>query len=128
MRSLTAPFRLDGGSISSTNNLSDIIKQKIINCLVISKMERTGLPFYGAGAASLLFDNVDSLTERDFTTDAIQELRRSVSDASILDMNMSSEDDTTLTINVMYKTQLSGPQVLTFTLSETDFLTEESPI
>lgn len=128
MRSLTVPFRLDGGSVGSTNNLSDTIKQKIINCLVISKMERTGLPFYGAGAAALLFDNVDSLTERDFTTDAIQELRRSVSDASILDMRLESEDDTTLTVSVMYRTQLSGPQELTFTLSDTDFLTEESPL
>jgi len=128
MRSLTAPFRLDGGSIRSTNNLSDIIKQKIVNCLVISKLERTGLPFYGAGAASLLFDNVDSLTERDFTTDAIQELRRSVTDASILDMKLESENDTTLNVSVVYKTQLSGPQELTFTLTDTDFLTEESPL
>lgn len=76
----------------------------------------------------MLFDNVDSLTERDFTTDAIQELRRSVSDASILDMRLESEDDTTLTVSVMYRTQLSGPQELTFTLSDTDFLTEESPL
>lgn len=129
MRSLTVPFRLDGGSISSTNDLSTIIKQKIINCLVISKMERTGLPFYGAGVASLLFENIDPLLERDFAVDALQELRRSVSDASILDMKLSPGDyDAELTVSVAYKTQLSETQVLTFSLSESDFLTEESPL
>lgn len=129
MRSLTAPFRLDGGSISSTPDLNQSIKQKIINCLVISALERTGMPYFGVGTYSLLFENIDEMTKRDFITDALEEMRGRISDASIMDMGIKEGEQTgEVVLTVRYRTQLSSAQTLTFSLSATDFLTEESAL
>jgi hypothetical protein len=127
MRTLKSPFRLDGGSIGSTSDVSIIAEQKIINCLTTSRYERVGLPQYGAGAFQLVLDNLDELTSRDFTVDAGQELAASVSGVTIVSMHViPADEDGVASIDVSYRTPLSAASSVTLKLGPDDFLTEES--
>jgi phage baseplate assembly protein W len=125
MKSLKAPFRLDGGGVSSLSDPGQIAEQKIVNCLTTGRFERTGLPYYGAGASSLVMEDIDELIERDFVTDAKQALNASVSGVNIHSIKVREDPYTPGQANILvsFSTPLTAPRTVTLTL---DNLTEES--
>lgn len=127
-RSISAPFRIDGGSVAFTSDPRKKVEQKILNVLVTGKLERAGRAQYGAGIQQLLFDNIGELELTDWKIDAATEISKGVSGVQIIDIGVSVTDDTTATITVYYKTPLSSPQSTTFSLPINSVLTEESPL
>lgn len=128
MKSLIAPFQVIGGRIASTSDVSKIVEQKIINVLTTGKLERVGIPDYGAGVQRLLFEGIDSLTMVDFKTDAATELADSITGLSLVDIGITQKDDTTADITVIYRTPLSPARSTTFSVQLPGSLTEESPL
>ena len=128
MSSLIAPFQIVGGRVASTSDVNRIIEQKIINVLTTAKLERIGLPEYGAGVQHLLFEDIDELVMVDFKTDAATELADSISGLQLVDIGITQKDDTTADITVIYRTPLSPARSTTFSVSLPGPLTEESPL
>lgn len=127
-KSLRIPFRVDGGRIGVTTDLTVRNEQKIINVLVTSKLERPMIPDYGAGVQALLFDSIDELVEVDFKIDAVAEILQRVSGLSILDVKIVPTGESEATITVYYRTPLSAVQSTSFPIVVPGTLTEESPI
>lgn len=131
MRSIKLPLSYQNGRLTTTSDLNQIIRQKIIDVLVTSKQERVMIPEYGASTYSLVFDMLDPLVLQDFKVDALQELAAHVTGAQIIDLKITSSggfntDDmnTTLSITVYYRIPPNQVTSMTFTVS--DFLSEES--
>jgi phage baseplate assembly protein W len=126
MRSISSPFRFDGGRVARTNNNDAIVRQKIIDVLTTYPAERFGVPNYGAGIKGLLFESIDELVESDFRLDAITEVQNRVSGVTVHDIRIrqSELDESTANVHVLYSLPLSSAQTLTFTI--TSLLTEES--
>ena len=127
-KSLRVPFQVTGGKIADTKEYSRQVEQKIINVLVISKLERIMIPNYGAGVQQLLFDNIDELVEVDFKTDAVAEVLARVSGVTVVDVRVYQENDTTARVTVYYRTPLSSVTSTTFSVVIPGNLTEESPL
>jgi hypothetical protein len=64
----------------------------------------------------------------DWKIDASEEISRNVSGVTIIDIDVKVTDDTTATITVYYRTSLSNPRAVVFTLPLNSVLTEESPL
>lgn len=126
MKSLRVPFRIDGGSVGSTDDPVQIIEQKIINVLVTGKLERIGLPLYGAGIQELVFEDIDELVELDFKTDTIAEILENVTGLDVADVRVRQED-TTAIVTVYYRTPLEATRAVSVRASA-GFLDEESPL
>jgi len=128
MKSISIPFSIAGGRVSTTSNIDTIIRQKIIDVLLTNRYERMGIPNYGAGVNGLLYETIDELIVSDFKLDAIAEIHRRVRDVTIHDIvvNQSFTDETELYVTVYYALPLSKTDSLTITL--TDVLTEESAL
>lgn len=129
MKNIRTPFAISGGKIAFSRDVSTIVRQKVLDVLVTSPSERVGQDDYGAGVMSMLFEPIDELTESDFKVDAIDEINRRVSGATIVDLQVrqGDYDVSTADITVYYKLPLSSVEATTFTVS-TQSLNEESPI
>lgn len=129
MKTISVPFRVTGGKISTTNSPRTIAEQKIINVLTTNPLERVGTQGYGVGVQAFLFEPIDDLVEADFKTDALLELNTRISGAEVLDIVVKEHDfeEGTVTFNVYYRTPLASTQMTSFTVSTLPF-TEESPI
>jgi phage baseplate assembly protein W len=139
MASIRIPFNFDGGKLQTTSDPSTIANQKIIDVLLTQKFERVMRHNYGAGAQTLLFDNLeesDSLVFSDFKVDAIQDINENVSRVQVVDMYMSNtvtsrvfgSDETTYNINVVYRLPLGSPQVVRVNVASEYTVNEDTPI
>lgn len=131
MRSLYTPVAFTNGRISTTSDINQIIKQKIIDVLVTSNFERVMRHTYGAGMYEMLYEPINPLVFADFRVDAIQTLNKNVTGAQILDIGIVADNslsggdyNTTLKISVKYRIPPLQATTMTFAISE--FLTEES--
>ena len=121
------PFRIEGGRVATTTNMTVINDQKIINVLTTAKLERHMIPDYGAGVQALLFESIDELVEVDFKTDAVSEILSRVSGITVLDVKVVQSDESEATITVYYRTPLSAVQSTTFSVVVSS-LDEESQL
>lgn len=113
--------------MASTSDVVRQTEQKILNVLVTGKYERAGRAQYGAGLQQLLFSNVEDLELADWKLDASTEITSNASGVQIIDIRVVVTDDTTATITVYYRTPLSSPRSVVFTLPINSVLTEETP-
>jgi phage baseplate assembly protein W len=137
MPSIYTPFRIDSsGRVAKTNTPERIVEQQIIDVLTTSKFERVMRPTYGAGATQLLYEPVDDLIYGEFKTDALMELNKHLTMASINNMLIqpsetpyTDEDPSVvIEIKVQYSMSLSSNRVFSFKISTPNGLTEESLI
>lgn len=128
MTSLQVPFNVSNGRVLSTDDEKRVIEQKIINVLVTSRLERHMIPEYGAGAAGLLFDDIDELVEVDFKEDARAEVLARVSGVTIVDIKVERVGESQADLTVYYRMPLSPVQSMRLSVTVPGALTEESPI
>ena len=137
MPSIYTPFRIDGsGRVAKTNTPERIVEQQIMDVLTTSKFERVMRPTYGAGATQLLYEPVDDLIYGEFKTDALMELNKHLTMASINNMLIqpsetpyTDEDPSVvIEIKVQYSMSLSNNRVFSFKIATPNGLTEESLI
>ena len=134
MKSISIPFRFEGGGVATTEDIEVISRQRIADVLATRGNERVNLPEYGANVYSLLFEPLDPLIFADYKIDALQALNRQVSTARIRDMvvrdttSVAFDNDggTTLEINVIYDVPGSRSSVLTVVVDSNGLITEES--
>lgn len=135
MKSISVPFRFNGGKVVSTTDNSTIAKQKIVDVLATRNMERVMRPEHGAGISDLLFEPLDPLVFADYKIDALRTVNDSVSNALVRDIIMDNNavqyngnGESTLVVRVVYDVAGEGTTVFTLTLNGTQILTEETPI
>lgn len=137
MPSIYTPFRIDtSGRVAKTNTPERIVEQQIIDILTTSKFERVMRPTYGAGATQLLYEPVDDLVYGEFKTDALMELNKQLSTASITNLIIQPSDtpfvdedpSVVVEIKVQYSMALSVTKVFSFKITTPNGLTEESLI
>jgi phage baseplate assembly protein W len=137
MPSIYTPFRIDGsGRVAKTNTPERIVEQQIIDVLTTSKFERVMRPTYGAGATQLLYEPVDDLIYGEFKTDALMELNKHLTMASISNMLIQPSDNpyvdedpsVVIEIKVQYSMAMSSNRVFSFKIATPNGLTEESLI
>lgn len=130
MKSISIPFSITNGKVSSTTSSVAASEYKIINTLVTTPGERTGIPSFGAGIYRMVFEMNDELVMSDYRTDAMQELSARVSSVNIMNMKMEPDRylENVANVNVVYKLPLSNPQLLTFKVVVPSTLTEETII
>lgn len=128
MRSLSLPFRYEGGRTATTVNPDVIVKQKVIDVLVTRRLERVGAPTYGAGVYDFLFENLTEAVMMDIKVDVSREIQSSVSGVSVMDITMIERDPGEFVITVFYRTPMSGMSQVSVVLNRPDLLTEESEI
>jgi phage baseplate assembly protein W len=135
MKSLSVPFRFDGGKVAYTTDNSTIAKQKIIDVLATRNMERVMRPEHGAGISDLLFEPMDPLVFADYKIDALKTVNESVNNALVRDIIMDNNsvqyndtEESTLVVRVVYDVAGDGTTVFTLTLDGTRILTEDTPI
>ena len=93
-------------------------------------------PTYGAGATRLLYEPVDGLVYGEFRTDALMELNKQISIASINNMIIQPSENpyvdedpsVVIEIKVQYSMALSNNRVFSFKIATPAGLTEESLI
>lgn len=137
MPSIRIPFQVnDSGSVGSVSTPEKIIEQKIIDILTTSRFERVMRPEYGSGAYDLLFEPVDELVYGEFRTDALDEINRNLTSASVVDVIIAPAQQpyfndslsSTIEITVRYMSRPQGVKTFTFQIADTSLLTEESTI
>lgn len=137
MPSIYTPFRIDSsGRVAKTNTPERIVEQQIIDVLTTSKFERVMRPTYGAGATQLLYEPIDDLVYGEFKTDALMELNKQLSTASITNLIIQPSDtpfidedpSVVIEIKVQYSMALSNSRVFSFKITTPIGLTEESLI
>jgi len=134
MKAIRVPFSLTGGSIGETSDPARIAEQKIINTLTTNNGERVMNPNFGASTARLLFDINSALEFSDFKTDALQELKRTVSGVDIIDIRINESfynqiaDPTTATITVIYRLPLGSVQATSFNVAIPGQIAEDTLI
>lgn len=137
MPSIRVPFQInDSGSVVSVSTPEKIIEQKIIDILTTSRFERVMRPEYGSGAYDLLFEPVDELVYGEFRTDALDEINRNLTSASVIDISIAParqpyfDDDvsSTIEITVRYMSRPQGVRSFSFQVADTSLLTEESAL
>lgn len=135
MPTFKTPFSIaTSGRVDVVMDQNSMARQQIIDVLITSKLERVMQPGYGAGANELMFEPVDNLVYGEFKTDALLELNKRISIASVLNVVVSpasipyfTEDlASTIDISVTYKTSTPGVQSFTFSIVNPSSLTEES--
>lgn len=139
MASIKIPFQFADGKLATTTDPGVVANQKIIDVLMTQKFERVMRHNYGAGAQTMLFDNLDdddSLEFADFKVDAMQDISENVSRVQIVDMYMTNNvnsryfnsDETTYNINVVYRLPLGAPQVVRVNVASEYTVNEDTPI
>jgi phage baseplate assembly protein W len=134
MKSIKVPFSFDGGRVGFTADRSTMVEQKIANVLVTSEGERVMNPSYGASTSRLLFDITVPMEFADYRVDAIQDLKRYVSGAVILDIAVDNSfysqtgEPTTAVVNAIYRLPLGSLQVAQVEIAAPGQLTEDSII
>lgn len=134
MKSISIPFRFEGGEVVTTEDIEVISRQRIADVLATRSNERVNRPDYGANAYSLLFEPIDPLIFADYKVDALQTLNRHVSTAYIKDLiareagsvAYNNDGGTTLQLSVVYDVPGNRSSVYTVRLDNTSILTEES--
>lgn len=132
MRSIKIPFRFDGGHVGYTTDPATIAEQKITNVLITNNGERVMNPNYGASTGRLLFDITAPIEFADYKVDTMQELRRSVTGADVLDLRVDSSfysqtgEPTTATIHAIYKLPLGAIQAASINIAVPGQITEDS--
>jgi len=134
MKTVKVPFSFNGGHVGYTADPATIAEQKIANVLVTNNGERTMNPNYGANTGRLLFDISTRMEFADYRVDAIQELKRSVSSADIVDIQINNgfysqtSEPTTATLNVVYRLPLGSVQVTAVNIAIPGLLEEDTLI
>lgn len=137
MPSIRVPFSInDSGKVATTSSLEEIAKQQIIDILTTDKLERIIRPDYGASAQQLLFEPVDDLVYAEFRMDALQELSRSLTIASVTDIrvrpssypNNGDEGRNVLEVWVRYTMLPFTQSSFTFRLASPELLNEETTV
>lgn len=139
MSSIKIPFQFKDGRLATTSDPGTIANQKIVDVLMTQKFERVMRHNYGAGAQTMLFDNLDgsdSLEFADFKVDAMQDISENVSRIQVVDMYMENNvnsryfnsDETTYNINVVYRLPLGAPQVVRVNVASEYTVNEDTPI
>lgn len=123
---LLAPFSVIGGRIAITTDTTQQVEQKLLNVLTTNRYERVGIPEYGAGVNQLLFEPIDALVSADYRTDAMQELADRISGIIIVDIALTSVNDSEADITVFYKLPLAAVRQTTFRIALPGSLSEES--
>jgi phage baseplate assembly protein W len=137
MASISLPFYIDSsGRVAKATSPEKIVEQQIIDVLTTSRFERVMRPLYGAGANQLLFEPVDDLVYSEFRTDALTELNKQLTYASVTNLRVGparypyiDEDPAVvLEITVQYKMSMSNIKNFSFQIAIPQDLTEESLI
>lgn len=134
MKTLRVPFTFDGGSVGETFDPGRIAEQKIVNTMVTNNGERVMNPNFGAETSRLLFDIASSLEFSDFKTDALQELKKTISGVDIIDMRINESfynqvaEPTTATITVIYRLPLGSVQATSFNVAIPGEIAEDTLI
>lgn len=129
MKSISVPFSITNGRVSSTSDLATIAEGKIISTLVTTPGERTGVPRFGAGIMQMLFEALDPMVFADFKVEATQELNTRISSIDILNITIAADKaygDNVAKVSVVYRLPLGATQVVTFRIVIPATLTEES--
>jgi phage baseplate assembly protein W len=124
--SLTFPFTVIGGRIATTTDLTRQVEQKIISVLTTDRLERVGIPDYGAGVNQLLFEPIDALVSADYRVDAMNELVDRISGIVVVDIVLTTVSDTEADVTVFYKLPLAAVRQTTFRIALPGTLSEES--
>lgn len=106
----------DGGGLAVLTKTENIVSQKIVDYLTTNVLERPMDPGYGGNTSKLLFDNYDSLVFSEYKNEALSGLRRNVSGAQILDLQLievkndpiSQYGENTVLIEVTYNLPAFG--------------------
>lgn len=136
MTVIQMPFSVNAnGQVNSTTDRDIAIQQRITDVLVTSTGERTMKPTYGGNARLLLFEPVDDLLFGEFRMDALNELSRSLSGATIEDLSVrpasyAEFDDyaTTLNVSVRYRLGPFQKSAFSFSIGNPNTITEESSL
>lgn len=137
MASIRVPFSINNsGRVDTAISLETIAKQQIIDVLTTDKLERILRPDYGASAQQLLFEPVDDLLYSEFKMDALQELNRSLTIASVSDIRIRAvstpvtgdEGQNVLEIWVRYKMLPFTQSSFTFQIATPSYLNEETTL
>jgi len=135
MTSIRVPFSInDSGKVAKALDPQVIAEQQIIDVLTTDKFERVLRPDYGASAQQLLFEPLDDLVFSEFKMDALQELNRNLTIATVSDIRIrpvsvpvtGDEGQNVLEIWVRYKMLPFTQTSFTFRITAPSYLTEES--
>ena len=135
MTSIRVPFSINAsGKVSKAIDPQVIAEQQIIDVLTTDKFERVLRPDYGASAQQLLFEPMDDLVFSEFKMDALQELNRNLTIATVSDIRIrpvsvpvtGDEGQNVLEIWVRYKMLPFTQTSFTFRITAPSYLTEES--
>jgi phage baseplate assembly protein W len=135
MTSIRVPFSINAsGKVAKALDPQVIAEQQIIDVLTTDKFERVLRPDYGASAQQLLFEPMDELVFSEFKMDALQELNRNLTIATVSDIRIrpvsvpvtGDEGQNVLEIWVRYKMLPFTQTSFTFRITAPSYLTEES--
>jgi phage baseplate assembly protein W len=135
MTSIRVPFSINAsGKVTKALDPQVIAEQQIIDVLTTDKFERVLRPDYGASAQQLLFEPMDDLVFSEFKMDALQELNRNLTIATVSDIRIrpvsvpvtGDEGQNVLEIWVRYKMLPFTQTSFTFRITAPSYLTEES--
>jgi phage baseplate assembly protein W len=135
MTSIRVPFSINAsGKVAKALDPQVIAEQQIIDVLTTDKFERVLRPDYGASAQQLLFEPMDDLVFSEFKMDALQELNRNLTIATVSDIRIrpvsvpvtGDEGQNVLEIWVRYKMLPFTQTSFTFRITAPSYLTEES--
>jgi phage baseplate assembly protein W len=135
MTSIRVPFSINAsGKVTKALDPQVIAEQQIIDVLTTDKFERVLRPDYGASAQQLLFEPMDELVFSEFKMDALQELNRNLTIATVSDIRIrpvsvpvtGDEGQNVLEIWVRYKMLPFTQTSFTFRITAPSYLTEES--
>lgn len=130
------PFSIsDSGKVSTINEASSVVSQKIGDYLLTREFERPMDITYGANSHVLVFENFDSMVFEEFKMETLRELGKHVSGAAIVDMSLQQEayardgyNNDTMLINVKYRLPTGGVRTTQYNLVSPSTLTEETLI
>jgi len=133
MKSISVPFRFttDTKGVAVTSNLSDLLKQSILDILTTTPGERVMEGKHGANARGLLFEEPDPLVFAEFRMDAMNELNALLPFGKVLDLNVympnqsyaGDPTDSTIVISVKYVVPPFDVSVVTFNLNDNTITT-----
>lgn len=123
-----------GGGLAVITKTENIVFQKIVDYLTTNVLERPMNPGYGGNTSKLLFDNYDSLEFSEYKNEALSGLRRNVSGAQILDLQLvevkndplSQYAENTILIEVTYNLPAGGIKSAVVEIVNPDDLSEGS--